>query len=329
MTDHPSQVLYRDRSRLLTAIGALLLLIGTGCALLGPVELYCFYLFSEGGRFHFEGFGFGSFLFAVIAVQIVGYCVIAAVCLPLGYGHLRLLRWARKITLAGLGFWLAAGIPLVLVFLAMFVMFKDPSAATLLATLPLMLLLYPVLPIVLARFYRSHDVTQTFEAADGQSNWTDALPLPILVLCMLYIFFILVTHTAVLFRGAFPLFGSLVTDLPGFVLIAAAMALLVLLIGGTLKRQLWAWWGGLACFLVAIVSLLWTFARLSWTDILSTMVFAPLETEALSGIPASGWHISAFFAPPLLATLGVILASRQHFGSHREHHLTVQHTKQV
>lgn len=201
-------------------------------------------------------------------------------------------------------------------------MFKDPSVATLLAAVPLMLLLYPILPIVLAWFYRSRDVTQTFETADAQPHWTDPLPLPILVLCMLYTFFILVIHTAVLFRGAFPLFGVLVTDLRGFELIAGAMAVLVLLTWGTIKRQLWACWGGLAYFVAAIVSLLLTFSRLSWAELLSAMAFPPLETQALSGIAASGWHIVAFLAPPLLATLGVILAARRHFGAPGQQDLT-------
>ena len=58
---------------LLRALGIVFLLIGVASALLGPLELYSFYLFSEGGRFYYEGFGFGSFLFGFIAMQIVGY----------------------------------------------------------------------------------------------------------------------------------------------------------------------------------------------------------------------------------------------------------------
>ncbi len=49
---------HRDRTQILVAIGVFLLLIGLAAALLGPLEMYCFYLFSEGGRFHYEGFGF-------------------------------------------------------------------------------------------------------------------------------------------------------------------------------------------------------------------------------------------------------------------------------
>ena len=98
---------HKDRSLILALIGAPLLLIGTAAALLGPAEMYCFYLFSDGGRFHYGGFGFGSFMFGNIAAQIVGYYLIAIVLIPLGYGHLRARRWTRPLSLALLWSWLA------------------------------------------------------------------------------------------------------------------------------------------------------------------------------------------------------------------------------
>ena len=57
---------HRDRAFTLAGIGVLLLLIGIPIALLGPIEMYSFYLFSAGGRFYYEGFGFGSFMFGNI-----------------------------------------------------------------------------------------------------------------------------------------------------------------------------------------------------------------------------------------------------------------------
>lgn len=78
---------YMDRSRLLTIIGVLLLLGGVAIGLLGPVEMYSFYLFSEGGRFHYQGFGFGSFMFDNIASQIIGYYLIAVIHMP-GLHHM-------------------------------------------------------------------------------------------------------------------------------------------------------------------------------------------------------------------------------------------------
>jgi hypothetical protein len=320
---------HNDRSRILTVIGVLLLLVGLGCAALGPAELYCFYFFVEGGRFHYPGFGFGSFMFAFLAIQIIGYYVIAAVCIPLGCGHLRLRRWARTISLAGIGFWFIVGIPLVIVFMAVLVTSKEPSPTTVLAMLPVLALLYPVLPAALTRFYRSKDVWLTFEDRDPKSYWTEQLPLPLLVLCMLYVFFILVLHTAILLRGAFPLFGVLLTDLTGILFIDAAVLLLALLTWGTFKCHMWAWWGALLGFGLMTLSTIWTFARLGWAEILGVMQFAPTEVEALDGIPISGVHIAAFVGLPLAATLALIIYSRRFFGAGRPTAGTEKHKPTV
>ena len=64
---------HRDRTPIVVAFGLILLLIGAASAFIAALEMYCFYLFSEGGRFHYEGFGFGSFMFGNLAAQIVGY----------------------------------------------------------------------------------------------------------------------------------------------------------------------------------------------------------------------------------------------------------------
>lgn len=86
MMEIGSDTQFADRSRVIAVIGVLLLFVGVAAAALGPMELYCFYLFAEGGRFHYEGFGFGSFMFAVIAIQVAGYYVIAMICISLGVG---------------------------------------------------------------------------------------------------------------------------------------------------------------------------------------------------------------------------------------------------
>ena len=110
---------------------------------------------------------------------------------------------------------------------------------------------------------------------------------------------------------------ALLTDLPGILAIDAAFVVLAVIIWGTFKRQTWAWWGALAYYGIITLSTIWTFARLTWVDILSVMRFAPTEMEALGGIPAHGLHIAAFVGLPLLATLGWILYSRRFFGAHR------------
>ena len=317
MSTAASPVDYANRSRALAVIGVVLLLVGLGCLALGPAEMYCFYFFTAGGRFHYEGFGFGSLMFAFLAVQVLGYYVIALVCIPLGYGHLRPRRWARTIALAGMGFWGVVGLPLVVVFLVVWLLAKDLSVGTVIASLPAMALLYPVLPLLLTRFYRSRDVCRTFESRDPKSYWTEDLPLPLLTLCMLYIFWALALHIAILLRSAFPLFGVLVTDLPGALWIDAAVLGLLCVTWGTFKRRAWAWWGALVGFGLWTLSTVWTLCSMSWLQLLRVLKFAKLEMEALDGVPLQGWHLAAFVGLPLVGTLAVILYAKPHFRTDR------------
>jgi MFS family permease len=309
---------YKDRSPILLLFGAILLIAGVTMALIGPLEMYCFYLFSEGGRFHYEGFGFGSFMFANIAAQIVGYYLIAVVAVPLGYGHVKRLRWARTISLTLLGFWLVAGIPLMVALLFVLVTSKEPSLLTAIVAIVALALSYAVLPALLIRFYRSRNVRLTFKARDQDPHWIEKVPLPVLVVAAIFVFTIAVLHALILFNGMFPFFHVLFFDLTGITLIALSIIILVGLIWGLVRMKGWAWWGSLLYWVFLSFSSITALSRSTLADILSQMRFAPLEREALGGIPLHGIHLAALAGIPLLVTLGLIAYSRRYFGSHHE-----------
>lgn len=313
MKEAINNAVYRDRSRILVAIGALLLLIGIAVAFLGPLEMHCFYLFSEGGRFHYEGFGFGSFMFGNIASQIVGYYLIAVVLIPLGYGHLKVRRWARTLALTLVGFWLVVGMPLSVVFAFVAVTFKDLSLAVVLIMLVALALSYLVVPGLLIWFYRSRNVRLTFEAKDPKTYGVKRFPIPVLVLCSLYLFYIVVLHILIFFNGIFPLFGVWLVDLQGILLLDILIACLACLIWGTFRLRTWAWWGSLIYFGLLTFSSILTLCRCSLSDILSRMKFAPTEMEALQGLPLQGWLMAAFIGILLLLTLGLIILSKRYF----------------
>jgi len=63
---------HKDRSWILRAIGLLLVGAGAFTAGLAPLELFIFHWFTPGGRFHYAGFGFGSFMFANMASDCGG-----------------------------------------------------------------------------------------------------------------------------------------------------------------------------------------------------------------------------------------------------------------
>jgi hypothetical protein len=301
---------HRDRALLLVIIGGLLMLIGGIAALAGPVEMYCFTLFSEGGRFHYEGFGFGSFMFGNIAAQIVGYYSIAAVFVPLGYGHIRLRRWARPLALALLWFWVVMGAPLGLAFLFALLSAKPLSVPMAVAAVALIAVAYPALPGLLIRFYRSRDVRLTLEDRDPASSWIGRLPEPILVLGVLFAFYVAAWHILILFNGVFPLFGRWVNELLGIALIDLAILCLVGLTWGILGRRRWAWWGSLLYFATLTTSSILTLGTSSWSEVLAALDFPPFETEMLQGLPLHGIHLAILVCPPLLLTLGAILRAK-------------------
>ena len=136
--------------------------IGWHCyRFLGPLEMYCFYLFSEGGRFHYEGFGFGSFMFGNIASQIIGYYLIALMFIPLGYGHLKMWRWVRTLSLTLLWSWLVVGAPLIVVVFFILAGSKNLSLPVALIALFFLGLSYFVFPGLLIRFYQGKNVRRT------------------------------------------------------------------------------------------------------------------------------------------------------------------------
>jgi len=304
---------YRDRTFALVAIGALLLLVGIAAAILGPVEMYCFYLFSEGGRFHYEGFGFGSFMFGNITCQIGGYYLIAAVAIPLGYGHLKVRRWARKLSVTLLWFWLVVGLPLIVVLFLMLVTAKELSLAAVVIVAIALVLSYLALPGLLIRFYRGRNVRLTFKAKDPKTYWIEYLPLPVLVLSGLYIFFIIALHVPILFNGVVPFFGVFLNDLQGIMLLDLLIMCLACLAWGTLRLKAWAWWGALIYFGLTTVSSILTLLNSGLSDILLAMNLPPFEMEILQGLPLRGYHFAVFAGIPFLLTWGAIIRSKRHF----------------
>jgi len=60
MVSGSNDTVFRKRTLITRIAGVFFLCAGVALILLGLLETRCFSLFSEGGRFHYEGFGFGS-----------------------------------------------------------------------------------------------------------------------------------------------------------------------------------------------------------------------------------------------------------------------------
>jgi len=302
----------RNLSPILALIGAALIVVGAIAAFMGPVEVYCFYLFETGGRLAYDGFGFGSLLFGIIAWQIAGYYVIALLCIPLGAAHVRPRRWARVLMLSLLWCALILGLPLLMVFLVM-LSFKELSGAGAVLLVVVLAALSLVGPALLIRFYSGESARRTFEARDPTPHPIEHLPLPVLVLTTLLFFYCLVLHVPLFYHGLVPLFGTWLSGLPGFVALALAVWSLAGVTWGVVRQRVWAWWAALVYFAALLASSAVTLVRSSLADMLAPMRLPPADLDILAGVPLQGVHLLPFVALPLALTLVVILISRQHF----------------
>ncbi|MBN1120746.1 MAG: hypothetical protein JXJ17_06680 [Anaerolineae bacterium] len=307
------KALLTDRRLQLRTLGALMLIVGLAFTVIGPVEVYCFTLFAEGGRFHYPGYGFGSVMFANIAIQIAGYYTIAALGLILGMGHLRLRRWIRPVMITFLWAWLIVGLPLVLIALLIFIQSKDPTLLRFLILLPFAALIYPVLPILLIRFYNRGDVVEALGEGGPFADRLESTPLTVRILVVTLAFSILALHGRLLFRGIFPAFGVILVDLPGYTATAAAILVLLILTWGVSNRYRWAWWGSLTAFLALTLSSAITLPRYTYPRLLDLIALPPLEAEALAHVPLQNPLMTLITMIPLLAVIAVILAARRFF----------------
>lgn len=303
----------KARILILRLCGAVLLLVGLLAAFLGPLEMFCFYLFSEGGAFHYEGFRFGSFMFGNIAAQIMGYYFIAALLIPIGYGTIRLRNWARHLTLAAFRFWVVAGLPLIVAFFFVLVSSKELALPAVVLAGILLVASYLVLPGLAIRFYDHPDTRLAFGTQGANRTWLEAIPAPVLGLSTVFLFFIVVLHVHIFFNGMFPLFGTWMSGLEGIVLIDISMMLLLVTLWGTVRVRRWAWWGALVYFCLMTLSYLLTLVVSSWEEILLALNPPAFEVEILQGIPLQGYHFAILAGIPFLLTIGLIVRSRPHF----------------
>jgi len=307
----------RTAIRIFRGMGAFMLLLGSAALVIAPLEMICFTWFSEGGRFGYEGFGFGSFMFGNLAIQILSYYVIALLAIPIGAYHWMLRRSIRPVMLALLRIWWILGIPLLLVFLFVLLASKTLILGVAVVAFALALLSYTVLPAILGRFYRSESVGQVLERNHPGPTRTDVLGVPVLTVVGLAVFWLLGLHVLLLFRGLFPILTGWTIGVSGLALIDGAILTLLLLLWGVMRQRRWAAWGTLVFFGVQTVLWVGTLMHTSWPELLEILAFPPTEVGILDGIPLQGWHLAALVGLPLVGTLVASVVQLLQVGQNR------------
>jgi len=305
----------------LRIIGVLLIIVGLIAAYYGPLEIFVFYLFSKGGRFHYDGFGIGSFWFAALVVQNIGYYIIASLFIPVGIGHVKLRRWALTLTQLYIWFWLGAGILLVgnLIVLIPSALKLEISRDVLFVRLFIIgvssftfLILLPVLALW---FYKSEKLRSVFEEHDSNRYWTERYPFPLLALLLLFVTMVTGMHIAIFFQSLFPMFRQIMLGRQSVYIISLCILILGILIYGTVRLEIWAWWGSLIYVSLLTISSVMSFSRHGFSDIILMMNLPTYEMEFLDKLTLlHDYHLVGLIAVPLLITLGLIIYSKRYFG---------------
>jgi len=303
-------------------LGVVLFLVGIVAAFYGPLEIYVFYLFSEGGRFHYDGFGMGSFWFAALVVQNFGYYMVAAVCIPIGIGHLKMRRWALTLTQLYIWFWLGAGILLAvnlisLIPQALNIQINQDLLLSRLAIIAVFAFIGLILiPALALWFYKSQNVRSFFEEQDQNTYWTERYPFPLLALLLLYAIMIITMHLAIFFQSIFPIFGQIILGRQSIYLISFSILLLAILAVGIIQLKKWAWWGSLLYLSLVFFSSLISFSKYSFFEIILMMNLPAYEMKFLDQLTLlQDFHLTSMVTTPLLAALVLLIFSKQYFGT--------------
>jgi hypothetical protein len=263
----------------------------------------------------------GSFWFAALVVQNIGYYIIAALFLPVGIGHLKQCRWALTFTQLYLWFWLGVGVLLLSSFISLIPsIFKleQNQDGLLLQTITIgvfLLFALVLLPVFGLWFYRSEKVKSVFGERDTKTYWTERYPFPLLALLLLYVIIIVVLHLAIFLQGLFPLFGQIMLGRPSAYVIALCILILGILIYGTVRLEKWAWWVSVVYVSLLAVSSAMSFSNYSFYDIIQMMNLPAYEMDLLDKmIVFHDMHITGLVVVPLGIALGLLVYSKRYFG---------------
>jgi uncharacterized membrane protein len=256
------------------------------------------------------------------------YAALAAWFITMGIGSMLARRWARALVLVSSWIWLIAGIGgIVTVVLVMPGIFdavagqgdvpQEIVVAMKYGMLVIFAFFYLLVPGALVLFYQSKHVKATCEFNDPKVRWTDRCPLPVLALSLVYAIWSLSMLSMGTYGWVFPLFGIVLSGLPGALACIACTVLFGLTAWGMYRLDFRAWWSAIVLMFVWTVSLALTFSRVSLTDYYQMMGLPAEQVEMVSkigmlqspvmyliclvwfvGILAYLSYVRRYFAPP-------------------------------
>ena len=311
---------FKDRKAGLVLFGVLHIGLGGLCALMVPLMLFGLAMSKTASSHAAQPLDTrtmvpGLALYALLAIYFVW----------VGVGSILARRWARALILVGSWLWLICGVSgLAVMGLILPDMYEQMGASgqmpkslasvMLVSTLAFMALLYVLWPGALVLFYGSKHVRGTCELRNPDPSWTDACPLPVLALSLLFGFWACSALFMSCYDWVTPFFGTLLSGPAGAFVVLCSTSLLAYLSWGTLRLSVRAWTCAVGLVFAWALSVGLTFSRHSLMDLYVKMQFPEEQLRLMK--PLCEKHVplmAAFCAVWFTVLLGYLLYVRRFF----------------
>jgi hypothetical protein len=319
-TPVPESVAFKDRRGGLIAFGILVILIGCVSALFVPLMVVgALMLRSSAPASAADP--------RAVASAAVLYAALAVTFIWLGVGSIRARRWARTLLLILAWLWLVTGVvamAMTALLLPEILAMPPPGVEPLpdavrslmmVVVLVVLVLILVVLPGVLVLFYQSRHVKATVEARDPVPRWTDRCPMPVLGLSLsLGLGVVSLVPMMVLYHSVVPVFGRLVTGLPGGALLVASMVILAYCTWATYRMKPAGWWVLTVSLVVVMASSALTFTRVDLIEMYRAMGYPEEQIAQLREMNLfTGSHLLWFMAITAVLMVGYLVWVKKYF----------------
>jgi len=298
-TPEPS---YRDQSTGLMVFGVLQILLGLCVCLMIPLMALGMFMSLATPGVHARPMQFFS--------GVATYGFMAASLIVLGIGSMRMLRWARALTVVAAWYWLVTGALVTVLLTAMLpvvttaVMSQTQKnsgapapqistgmmAVVLTIMIVVMAFFLVLVPLALVIFYSRRDVAETCRHRDPVERWTDRAPLPVLGASVVFLTRALYMLSVGISMPMFPLFGRYLSGIAGSAGFLLFASIDICLAVGIFRLRNWAWWLAVSTLLIRLISMGVTFARADLMQAYSKLGWSDQQVRQLSANPMLRGH---------------------------------------
>ncbi|MDD5290797.1 MAG: hypothetical protein PHZ04_01645 [Patescibacteria group bacterium] len=288
------------REILIKIFGVLFLVIGLFSLFHVPAEFTSFYIFMDGGNFHYAGFGFGSLMFAFIIFNAMAYFILASLGIPLGIGNFSLKKWGLNLSIATAKTVLMLGLALLTSFLFSFNLLHTLELHQTIIISTFLLLFLIALPCLLIKFYKDPNTKQLFKKSKVE-GYFEKQSSEKLTVVLLNLFWASIFYLFLFFKGVFPLFGEFVVKRDGTYYLSIAIFVLLVLAYLFYKNRYYARYLMLGYYVILFIAFIPTFLKHNSNDFLNLLNLPVYEVEKV--VPAFWIPIGmnlAFFSGSLI-----------------------------